>query len=198
MGLVNTPTLETARLRLRKFTEGDIDALFSIYRDPEVNTYLPWLPLTSLDQAKAFFAERYAKVYEQPMGYRYAICLKEDDVPIGYINVSTEDNHDLGYGLHKRFWHRGIVTEAGKAVIEQVQKDGFFYITATHDVDNPRSGEVMKRLGMQYQYSYEERWMPKDKTVIFRMYQRNFDGENDRVYRKYWDNSSVHFVEENI
>lgn len=52
--------------------------------------------------------------------------------PIGYINVSMEENHDFGYGLRKEFWHKGIAAEAGKAVVEQVKKDGLPYITATH------------------------------------------------------------------
>lgn len=194
----NTPTLETERLILRKFTESDKEALFDIYRDEEVNTYLPWFPVKSLEEAETFFKDRYAEVYKQPEGYKYAICLRTDHVPIGYVNVSMDDNHDLGYGLRKEFWHRGIVTEASRAVIEQVKKDGFLYVTATHDVKNPRSGEVMKKLGMRYKYSYEEQWQPKDILVTFRMYQLNFDGQNDRVYKKYWDISSVHFIEKDV
>lgn len=188
----NTPILETKRLILRKFTENDIEALFNIYKDEEVNVYLPWFPLKSLKEAEIFFHDKYDK------GYRYAICLKTDNVPIGYVNVSMDDNHDLGYGLRKEFWHKGIVTEASKAVLEQVKKDGFLYVTATHDVKNPRSGGVMKQLGMTYKYSYEEQWQPKDILVTFRMYQLNFDGEDDRVYKKYWDDSKVHFVEKDV
>lgn len=194
----NTPTLETERLILRKFTESDKEALFSIYKDEEVNTYLPWFPLKSLEEAETFFKNHYEEVYKQPEGYKYAICLRTDHVPIGYVNVSMDDNHDLGYGLRKEFWHRGIVTEASRAVIEQVKKDGFLYVTATHDVKNPRSGEVMKKLGMRYKYSYEEQWQPKDILVTFRMYQLNFDGQNERVYQKYWDTSAVHFIEKDV
>lgn len=196
--ITNTPILETERLILRKFTENDMEALFAIYRDEDVNTYLPWFPLKSLAEAKTFFEEKYAEAYKQPVGYKYAICLKSDNVPIGYVNVSIEDNHDLGYGLRKEFWHKGIVTEASKAVVEQVKKDGFLYITATHDVKNSRSGGVMKQLGMSYKYSYEEQWQPKDILVIFRMYQLNFDGQNNQVYKKYWNNSTVHFVETGV
>lgn len=56
----------------------------------------------------------------------------------------------------------------------------------------------MKQLGMTYKYSYEEQWQPKDILVTFRMYQLNFDGEDDRVYKKYWDDSKVHFVEKDV
>lgn len=105
------------------------------------------------------------------------------------------ESHDFGYGLRKEYWHQGIVTEAGKAVLEQVKKEGIPFVTATHDVKNPRSGAVMKKLGLKYQYSYEEQWQPKDKLVTFRMYQLNFDEENGRVYKKYWNESEVHFIE---
>ena len=38
----NTPLLETERLVLRRFTPLDLDALFAIFSDIEVNTFLPW------------------------------------------------------------------------------------------------------------------------------------------------------------
>ena len=192
---MNTPALETERLILRKFTEDDLPALFTIYSDPEVNTYLPWYPLHSLEEAKAFFEARYAAAYAQPAGYRYAICLKSDNVPIGYIHVSAEESHDLGYGLRREFWRQGIVSEAGRAVVEQAKKDGYLYLTATHDVNNPRSGHVMQALGMRYQYSYEELWQPKNFPVVFRMYQLNLDGNDERVYKAYWNRYENHFVE---
>jgi RimJ/RimL family protein N-acetyltransferase len=193
--IINTPTLETERLILRKFTEDDFPALFDIYSDEEVNTYLPWFPLKSIEEIKVFFAERYAVDYAKPKGYRYAICLKSDNVPIGYINVCIDDDHDLGFGLCKEFWHQGIVSESVKVVVEQVNKDGMPYITATHDVNNTRSGNVMKTLGMSYKYSYEELWQPKNFLVTFRMYQLNFNGKDEFVYRKYWDMYNNHFVE---
>lgn len=190
----NTPYLETGRLILRKFTENDMDALFRIFSDKEVNTFLPWQPLESLAEAAVYYKKNYADAYVQDLGYKYAICLKTGNVPIGYVNVSMGESHDLGYGLRKEFWHRGIVTEAARAVLMQVKSDGILFVTATHDVKNPRSGGVMKQLGMQYKYSYEELWQPKNFCVTFRMYQINFDGTK-RVYMEYWNTSDVHFVE---
>lgn len=134
----------------------------------------------------------------QPSGYKYAVCLKSDNIPIGYVNVSDDDSYDFGYGLKKEYWQKEIITEASKAVVEQLKKDGIPYITATHDVNNQRSGNVMKNLGMTYCYSYEEQWQPKNILVTFRMYQLNFDGQSDRVYKKYWNDSSVHFIEAGI
>lgn len=193
---MNTPALKTERLILRKFTEGDMEALFLILKDETVNEFLPWYPVKNMEETQEFYEERYAAAYAQPQGYAYAICLKEDNFPIGYIGVHTEEPYDFGYGLRKEFWRRGIVTEAAKAVVEQVKGDGLPYITATHDRNNPRSGKVMQNAGMTYRYSYEEQWQPKNFPVIFRMYQLNFRENDSFVYQKYWNESANPFVEQ--
>ena len=195
---MNTPRLETDRLILRKFTEDDLEALYYIHSDEEVNRFLPWFPLRNMEDARAFYEERFMSRYREERAYNYAVCLKENDYPVGYVNLSMDDSYDFGYGLRREFWHRGIITEAGKAVIEQLWKDGIPYIIATHDVNNPRSGSVMKRLGMKYRYSYQEQWQPKNIQVIFRMYQLNLDGNECRIYQKYWDKSEVHFIERDV
>lgn len=190
--------LKTDRLILRKFEERDMEALFYLLRDEEVNTFLPWFPVKSIEETRKFYEKRFAG-----RKYYFAICLKEDtpekrkDIPIGYIKAESGDSYDFGYALRREFWHKGIAAEAGRALIELLRKDGIPYITATHDRNNPRSGKVMRRLGMKYCYSYEEQWQPKDFPVVFRMYQMNFDGQDDRMYRKYWEMYEKHFIEEN-
>lgn len=194
----STPTIETERLILRKFTENDVDALFEILSDEDVNTFLPWFPLKNINEAKLFLKERFLEYYNKPLSYRYAICLKEDNKPIGYVCLSDDENHDLGYGLKKEFWNQGIVTEASKSVVERIKCGGYAYITATHDRNNLPSGEVMKKLGMTYKYSYVEQWQPKDISVTFRMFQLNFDGNEKRTYMEYWNKYEEHFVENNV
>lgn len=194
----NTPVIETHRLILRKFTPEDVNDFFEIMSDKEVNVFLPWFPLKTTEEAITFLTDRYFAYDSKPSAYRYAICLKEDNKPIGYVCLSESENHDFGYGLKKEFWHRGIVTEAAKAVMKKIIDAGYPYITATHDVNNPRSGEVMKKLGMVYKYSYVEQWQPKDIPVTFRMYQLNFDGKDERTYMEYWDKYADHFVEQKL
>ena len=194
----NTPTLQTERLILRRFVPGDAGALFSLLRDEEVNTFLPWFPLTTPEEAERFLQERFFSYYDKPSAYRYALCLREDDIPVGYICLSNDESHDFGYSLKKEFWHRGLVTEGARAVVERIRAAGYPYITATHDVHNPRSGGVMKKLGMTYRYSYVEQWQPKNIPVTFRMYQVNLDGCTGRVYREYWDKAQTRFIETNI
>ena len=190
--------LETERLVLRNFTENDIEAIERIFGDEEINRFLPWFPVKNRKEAEAFFQERYASQYAGGNGCHYAVCLKTDNIPIGYVNVSGDDSRDFGYGLLKEFWGQGIITEAGIAALEQAKRDGLPFVTATHDIENSKSGAVLRRLGMKYCYTYKEQWQPKDIPVFFRMYQLNLDGDCDRVYKKYWEQYEIHFVEDNL
>lgn len=194
----NTPAIETERLILRKFEETDTQALFEIVSDIQVNTFLPWFPLKNLSEAKVFLQKHFLTYYDKESSYRYAICSKENNTPIGYVWLSDNESRDFGYGLKKEFWHIGIVTEAAKAVVERIKNAGYSYITATHDKKNPRSGQVLKVLGMSYKYSYIEQWQPKDISVTFRMYQFNFDSNTERTYMKYWNEYKNHFIEKNV
>lgn len=166
--------LETDRLLLRPFTADDADAVFSILSDGEANTFLPWFPVTTRAEAEEHLWERYLTPAEKGEALHWAICLKTDKLPLGYIHVDLAEPHDFGYGLRHEFWHQGIVTEASLAALREIKTYGLPFITATHDVNNPRSGTVMQKLGMAYRYSYREQWQPKDIPVTFRMYQLDF------------------------
>ena len=194
----NTPKLETERLILRKFTKYDANAMYDILKDDEANTFLPWFPAKNIHEAKIHLKEKYLDKYANDIGFHYAVCIKESNMPVGYINISDDDSHDLGYGLRKEYWHKGIMTEACRAVADIIKNTELKYITATHDINNPRSGEVMKKIGMIYKYSYEELVQPKNMLVTFRMYQLNLDGHTERIYKKYLDKYPVHFVEEDV
>lgn len=188
--------LETERLILREYTDSDLEAMFRIFSDEEVNRFLPWFPVKTIEETALFCQKHFGNKSNNL--YSYVICLKENNYPIGYISVDTADSYDLGYGLCREYWHKGFAAEAGRAVMEQLRRDGIPYVTATHDVNNPRSGEVMKRLEMKYRYSYREQWQPKNISVIFRMYQYNFNEDDRSVYRGYWDSSDFCFVEQDI
>lgn len=181
----NTPLIETQRLILRRFDERDIQDILLIYGDEQANEFLPWFPIKTLKKASEYLYNAIFPCYAQDIAYCYAIALKADDRAIGYVHIHDIGGaNDLGYGLRKEFWNQGIATEACLAIADRLKKAGFPFITATHDINNPGSGKVMEKLGMTYRYSYDELWQPKNFMVTFRMYQRNFDGE-ERTYDEY-------------
>ena len=189
---MNCPAIRTERLLLRPFERRDIDALFAIYSDETANVFLPWFPIRTLEEAIALFEARYARFD----GIRYAVCLRESDAPIGYVHVENAPSYDLGYGLRREFWRRGIASKVCRAVVAQARACGIPYLTATHDRNNPHSGYVMRSVGMRYCYSYEEMWQPKNFPVVFRMYQINLDGQARENYSEYWNKYPNHFIEE--
>lgn len=174
----NTPALETPRLILRKFVPGDEEDVLRIYGDQEVNRFLPWFPLADLEEARDYLHHTIMPEYQKEAAYRYAIALKPSGQAVGYISLCGIDEEkgcgDLGYGLRKEYWGRGIVAEAAKALLDRLRANGFRYVTATHDVNNPASGRVMQKAGMRYCCSYEEWWQPKNFLVTFRLYRIDF------------------------
>ena len=138
-------TIYSERLILRKFEESDINDIYKIFSDKDTNRFLPWFPLEKLSDVRLFYKERCAEVYRTDSGYAYAVCLKEDNVPIGYVNVSLDESHDLGYGLLPQFRGMGIMSEAVGAVLNRL-KSGWFAIHYRH----PRRKQSSQRR------SYEE------------------------------------------
>ena len=46
--------LETDRLILRKFEGRDMEALYLLLKDEEVNAFLPWFPVKNMEETKNF------------------------------------------------------------------------------------------------------------------------------------------------
>lgn len=63
--------LETDRLILRKFEERDMGALYQLLGDEEVNIFLPWFPVKSIEEMKKFYEKRF-----KGKKYYFAVCLK--------------------------------------------------------------------------------------------------------------------------
>ena len=51
--------LETERLVLRKFGKGDMEALYLLLRDREVNAFLPWFAVNSMRETEEFYEKRF-------------------------------------------------------------------------------------------------------------------------------------------
>lgn len=195
----NSPQIETDRVVLRRFSIDDLDDVALLYSDKAVNEFLPWFPHASKAETELFLKDVLLKEYDRPIAYCYALQLKSNQKVIGFVILHDIDAAigygDLGYALMPKYWGQGLVAESCSAIIEQLRQDGFSYITATHDRNNPQSGRVMQKIGMQYKYSYVEQWQPKNIEVTFRMYQLNFDN-TDPTHLVFWNKYPNHFVED--
>lgn len=77
------------------------------------------------------YKERYISKYVQSQGYANVICLKEDDFPIGYINVDMKEAHDLGYGLRKEFWLKNSILNEKISKLDSEDRNRIYEVIDT-------------------------------------------------------------------
>ncbi|MBQ2800784.1 MAG: GNAT family N-acetyltransferase [Lachnospiraceae bacterium] len=153
---LGTQRIETDRLILRKFVMEDAKAMYENWAsDEEVTKYLMWPAHSDISVSQEILKE-WTKNYTKEDYYQWAICLKENDEPIGNIGVVSQDDTvqmvHIGYCIGRQWWHQGITSEALRGVIGFfLDKLGMQRIESRHDPRNPNSGAVMKKCGMQYE-----------------------------------------------
>ncbi|MBQ8813641.1 MAG: GNAT family N-acetyltransferase [Lachnospiraceae bacterium] len=154
---LGTKYIETERLILRQFTMDDVQAMYDNWAsDPEVTKFLTW-PAHSNPDITEMVLKDWISHYNEPDYYQWAIVFKEyGDEPIGSISVVAHDDRlmiaHIGYCIGRRWWHRGIMTESLQAVIDFLFDEvGVQRIESIHDPENPHSGAVMRKCGMQYE-----------------------------------------------
>lgn len=151
-----TVTLETERLRLRRFTKDDAEAVFRNWAsDDEVTKFLTWPTHKSVENTEGYI-NFCLDSYKNDDSYQWGIELKETGELFGSIAVVRIDEDlnvaELGYAIGRRFWGNGYTAEAAKAVIAFLFEEvGANRIAARHDANNPNSGKVMKKAGMKYE-----------------------------------------------
>lgn len=151
-----TKKLETSRLILRPFRQGDAELMFKNWAsDPAVTYFLTWPTHESVETTKAI-VDSWIERYGDPSYYNWAIEYKGFNGPIGNISVvhSNDRNEwaEIGYCLGKKWWGKGIMPEAlGEVIAYLFDVAGFNRICAYHDYNNPKSGRVMVKAGMKYE-----------------------------------------------
>lgn len=153
---LGTEKIETERLILRRFALEDADCMYENWAsDDAVTKFLVWPAHTSVDVTKRVLSG-WIDGYQNKNKYEWCIELKESGEPIGSIGVAGINEKiwsaEIGYCIGRKFWHRGIATEALAAVMKfLIDEVGFRRIECRHDVKNPYSGEVMKKCGLKYE-----------------------------------------------
>ncbi|NLC95968.1 MAG: GNAT family N-acetyltransferase [Erysipelotrichaceae bacterium] len=156
MKYLGTKEIETNRLILRKFKIEDCDAMFNNWaNDIDVCRYLTWHPHGSINETKDII-NFWINNYDKNTFYQWAIELKEINEVIGSISVVNLNDElklvEIGYCISKKYWRKGITTEALNRLIK------FFFeeikvniIACKHCIENPNSGKVMEKAGMKFE-----------------------------------------------
>ncbi|MCB0082287.1 MAG: GNAT family N-acetyltransferase [Caldilineaceae bacterium] len=146
-----TPTLQTARLRLRPFTAADADAIFALQSNPRVLRYWDAPPWKERAQAERFIM-RCQQMAQEGSGARLAIERRADGTFIGWCTLMNWDavyrSALLGYCLDEPAWGQGFATEAAGALLQWAFNTlDLNRVQAEADTRNVASGRVLEKLG---------------------------------------------------
>lgn len=151
-----TQTIETSRLILRRAVREDAEPMFRNWAsDPEVTKFLTWPTHNTVSVSEKVIGS-WLQEYEKDSYYQWMIELRELGEPIGSISVVRQNDRakeaEIGYCIGRNWWHKGITSEALTAVIKHLFEEvGMNRVTARHDPNNPHSGGVMRKCGMDYE-----------------------------------------------
>jgi ribosomal-protein-alanine N-acetyltransferase len=152
--------IETARLLLQPFDEGDLPTLVKLRSDPEVARYLGGDEWNGPEKV----AERFRFYLEHQRKHGFACgraVLRETGEIIGWGGLQHLDDTDeieVGYGFAKEHWGRGYASEMAAAWLRHgFEVLGLERIVAIAIPENEGSWRVMEKLGMKYEKNYVSR-----------------------------------------
>ena len=160
MSSLATPTLHTARLRLRPFDDADSDALFAMHSSAHVLRYWDSPPWREPERADRFLASC-RQMAEDGSGVRLAMKLVSDGAFLGWCSL-TRWNPDfrsaaMGYCLTDTAWGQGYATEAAGAVLQWAFDTlDLNRIQAEADTRNVASARVLEKLGFEREGTLRE------------------------------------------
>lgn len=138
----------TQRLLLRPIWPEDADALFKAINDLGIVCNLARAPWPySLDDARAFASRAQDRRFPH-----FLLTLPGDggQTLVGTCGLGAlHGEAELGYWIARDHWGRGYATEAARAVIANSWMIGHRRLLASHYIDNPASGAVLRRLGFR-------------------------------------------------
>lgn len=145
----------TTRLRLRQWTDADLEPLAAMNADPEVMAHFP-APL-SRGESDAMLARLRSDLAEHGWGL-WALELRETGEFLGFTGLAIPrfDAHftpavEVGWRLARTYWGHGYATEAARAAtaygFSELALDEIVSFTT---VGHRSSRAVMERLGMTH------------------------------------------------
>lgn len=152
--MTQQPILETARLTLRPFHQGDAARLRELAGMREIADTMISIPHPYL----AGMAEQW--IAAQPDAFRegreahYAIQRKAAPEMLGALELRAIDAEhsqaELSFWIGKEWWGRGYALEATLALVDfGFDRLGLNRLCAHHMVRNPASGRVLEKAGFR-------------------------------------------------
>jgi len=152
-----TLAIETSHLRLRPFTEADVDAIWPVVSQPEFPRLMSWKAHTDREETVEFVRGQIGNLAHN-RGVAWGIehegtvvgCIALDDLEwqFGALRV---DRAELGYWLAPALWGKGLMTEAATAVVRcAFETIGLHKVRTQCFVDNTASRRVIEKVGFRF------------------------------------------------
>jgi ribosomal-protein-alanine N-acetyltransferase len=147
-------TLNTARLTLRPFNEGDRENIFTLYGDPEVMTIRKIGPQTrdQCDVQLQMILEHWSR-----LGFGlWAVMNRETGAFMGECGLRElhpkSEEIELSYGLTPEFWGKGFASEMAPAALSHgFSCLGLGVIYGLAKRHNHASLHILRKLGFRHQ-----------------------------------------------
>lgn len=143
--------IETERLVIRVTQLSDAESIFRGYaRDAEVTRYLTWRPHKDVHETERFLAECIA-AWKRGARFPWVISSRGDDELVGMVEIRVNSfKADVGYVIARKWWGKGLATEALRPVVEwAMAQPGIYRVWALCDVENAASVRVLEKVGMK-------------------------------------------------
>lgn len=156
-------TLETQRLILRPWEDGDAEILYKWASDPDLGPRAGWPPHTSVENS--------LEIIHGPLSEpeTYALVLKETGEPVGSMGLFPPEKFcppedlpkdavqlEIGYWIARPYWGRGLVPEAGREMLRYAFEDlDCVMAHCSHYDFNAQSRRVIEKLGFTYRMTRE-------------------------------------------
>jgi RimJ/RimL family protein N-acetyltransferase len=158
--------LETERLVLRPFEEGDLDALYAMQSDVETARWLYNEPRT-LDETRELLQLKLASAQftEEGRWLNAAVVARETGEFVGDVSLrwlsEAHKTGELGFMVHPGQQGRGYATEAAHRLVSYgFEGMGFHRVIGRAEARNAASTRVLEKLGMRREaHLVENEWV---------------------------------------
>lgn len=168
---IEFPSLETERLHLRILTLQDAEVVCKHFSDEEVTRFMDIEPCRNIKEA-----EEIIRFHLEDSGCRWGLFDKNNNSFIGtcgyhYLRKTNDDFlAEVGFDLSKRYWGKGFMYEAMKAVVDfGFTKTELTILDATVEPENEKSINLMRKLGFEREVEL------RDNLIYFYLKRNHFE-----------------------
>ena len=151
-------SFQTERIMGRKPVPSDARAIFESYgTDPEVTKYLVFEPYKNLEDLKAWLNNTIQEWDRNP-GIAYLLFKhNHPETIVGSFSIRMDQfKAEVGYLIARPYWAQGLMTEVLTYWVDwALSQPDIYRIGALCDIENPASGRVMEKAGMQLEGTFK-------------------------------------------